>query len=82
MSRVVSAQPKEEIMQISNVALESKARSAAIEHSICPFRNVHHTFCPAAVMQMRIDPRREMTHCLTDNYDNCPVFLAKVLREA
>lgn len=67
-------------MGISQSAIGNKAPARSTVSSICPYRNVHSEYCAASVMTMRIDQRRNATYCLTDDFDCCPVFLAKVLR--
>ncbi len=67
-------------MNIAHTAFGNKASATGIENSICPYRKAHTEYCFASVMTMRIDKRRNMTYCLTDNFDCCPLFLAKVLR--
>lgn len=67
-------------MNIAHTASGNKAPTMGIEASICPHREVHSEYCSASVMRMRINQRRNMNYCLTENFDCCPVFLAKVLR--
>ena len=58
----------------------SKAPIAKVESSVCPHREAESAHCPAAVMRMPIARRWDKTYCLTEDFDCCPVFLAKVLR--
>ena len=46
----------------------------------CPYNGV--TVCTASFSSMAIDNQRRENCCGTDNYDNCPIFLSKVLRKA
>lgn len=45
----------------------------------CPFSSTSDT-CIASLSSMVIDRRKKAECCGTENYDSCPVFLAKVLR--
>jgi len=45
----------------------------------CPYNGVN--VCMASLSLMAIDTRKNNC-CDTENYDNCPIFLAKVLRFA
>jgi len=67
-------------MYISQNISESKALATTVENSICPYRKTHSMYCNASIMRMRIDERKNITYCLTEDFDCCPVFLAKVLR--
>jgi hypothetical protein len=67
-------------MHISHSAVGNKAPARGVENSICPYREVHSMYCSASVMRMPINQRRNMIYCLTENFDCCHVFLAKVLR--
>ena len=46
----------------------------------CPYNG--NTVCTASVSSMQLDTVRRAHCCNTDNYDNCPIFLAKILRFA
>ena len=59
---------------------DNKYSTESIENSICPYRNVHSMYCSASIMRMLIGRQRNMNYCLTEDFDRCPVFLAKVLR--
>ncbi|HYA86287.1 MAG TPA: hypothetical protein VEI57_04355 [Nitrospirota bacterium] len=67
-------------MYITHAAVGHKALATTVENSICPYQNVHSMDCSASIMRMRIDQRRNMTYCLTEDFDRYPVFLATVLR--
>ena len=44
----------------------------------CPFNDTG--VCAASFSSMAIDSQKRASYCGTDNYDNCPLFLAKILR--
>ncbi len=47
----------------------------------CPYAcNTTHV-CTASFSLMPLKLLTMQTYCATDNYDNCPVFLAKILRQ-
>jgi hypothetical protein len=46
----------------------------------CPYNG--NTVCKASVSSMQLDTLRRAYCCNTENYDNCPIFLAKILRFA
>ncbi|MEK6528243.1 MAG: hypothetical protein AABZ36_05095 [Nitrospirota bacterium] len=46
----------------------------------CPYRNIEIEICTAAISAMRLSPIARLTYCDNESHDNCPVFLAKVLR--
>ena len=44
----------------------------------CPYNFDH--ICRASFSFMHIDMKQRENCCNTDNYDNCPIFLSKILR--
>jgi hypothetical protein len=44
----------------------------------CPYNGIK--ICMASFSSMSIDSREREVCCDTENYDNCPIFLSKVLR--
>ena len=49
-----------------------------VHETICPFNDA--SVCAASFSSMEIDSQKRASYCGTDNYDNCPLFLAKILR--
>ena len=45
----------------------------------CPFHDA--SVCAASFSSMAIDSQKRDSYCGTDNYDNCPLFLSKILRK-
>lgn len=45
----------------------------------CPYNGIH--TCRASLSSMTIDEYQKERCCGTDDYDNCPIFLSKVLRK-
>jgi hypothetical protein len=48
--------------------------------SACPYHQAQSFFCAASVMSVAIDNRKKSTCCNTEDFDRCPLFLAKILR--
>jgi hypothetical protein len=44
----------------------------------CPYNGIK--VCTASFSSMAIDSHKRDNCCGTDNYDDCPIFLSKVLR--
>jgi hypothetical protein len=45
----------------------------------CPFNG--NTQCTASLSMMEIDTYQKERWCCTDDFDACPIFLAKMLRK-
>ena len=45
----------------------------------CPYGGVD--ICMASFSSMVIDNHKRKNCCRTDNYDDCPIFLSKLLRK-
>lgn len=45
----------------------------------CPYNGIN--VCMASFSSRLIDNQKKANYCNTDNYDNCPIFLSKVLRK-
>jgi hypothetical protein len=46
----------------------------------CPFIDGVTSICGASLSSMIVGPHNRREYCLSENYDNCPLFLAKVMR--
>jgi len=46
----------------------------------CPYCNTETEICMAAISVMSLGPITRLTYCDNENYDYCPVLLAKILR--
>jgi hypothetical protein len=46
----------------------------------CPFGNAESSVCAASLSSMVIGTSRRQAYCGGDDYDNCPIFLARMLR--
>jgi hypothetical protein len=47
----------------------------------CPFGNPESGICSASLSSMVIGAHCRRSYCSGDNYDNCPIFLARMLRK-
>jgi hypothetical protein len=57
-------------------------RAAGITNSepCCPFGGAKSAVCPASLFSMVIGRSRRREYCSGDDYDSCPIFLARMLR--
>lgn len=49
------------------------------DEMVCPYNGIN--VCMASFSSMEIDNQKRQNCCGTENYDNCPIFLSKVLRK-
>ena len=61
-----------------SLQLETYRSSVAVD--ACPFGETETNICLASLSAMVIDLGKRRDYCSNDNYDNCPIFLAKNLR--
>jgi hypothetical protein len=47
----------------------------------CPFGNSKTSICSASLWSMVIGAHCRQAYCSGDNYDCCPIFLARMLRK-
>jgi hypothetical protein len=62
------------------VAAQGSRVLADNRNPACPYRPAHNLLCSASVMAVVVDNRKKSIHCDTEDFDRCPLFLAKVLR--
>ena len=46
----------------------------------CPYCNIEADVCVASLTSLKLETLMRLNYCSSDNYDNCPIFLAKNLR--
>ena len=51
------------------------------DHSCCPYNGAATGICSASLSTMMIVPSMREGYCENENYDNCPIFLSKILRK-
>jgi hypothetical protein len=64
-------------MHILSVSLE-ESRPIDYERA-CPYNDIN--ICMASITSLRLDEQKQANCCSTENYDDCPIFLAKILRQ-
>ena len=64
-----------------NNVVEGNAGASAKQDSecCCPYVNAL-DICTASINLIAVTPYLKTDFCRTENYDNCPLFLSKVLR--
>jgi hypothetical protein len=67
-------------MQIAQATTVNNSRSAGVQGTACPHGAGAGTFCAVSIMTVVMSSYQKTTYCWTDNYDNCPMYLAKILR--
>lgn len=45
---------------------------------ICPYKGID--ICMASISSMFIDDYKKANYCCNEDYDDCPIFLSKILR--
>jgi len=60
--------------------IQGQPRQGVVYDMACPYNGV--TVCLASLSSMKIDTRRRSQYCVTENFDDCPIFLSKVLRRS
>jgi hypothetical protein len=58
----------------------SLAAHAAITAEACPFFDTG-DICDAAISSALVGWKRKLVFCTTEDHDDCPMFISKVLRE-
>jgi len=47
----------------------------------CPYHSANESICSASLTMMFVGIRTRQGYCGNENYDNCPLFLSKMLRK-
>jgi hypothetical protein len=67
-------------MHISQWAIGNDSHPKIDTEFICPYLTAISNFCSASIMVSTVNSERKISHCSTEDYDRCPLFLAKVSR--
>ena len=67
-------------MQISQATAFRHSKSVSIQGPTCPHGAEAGIYCSASIMTVVMSSYQKTNYCWTENYDNCPMFLAKILR--
>ncbi|WP_144401920.1 hypothetical protein [Geoalkalibacter subterraneus] len=51
-------------------------------HSNCPFYCVDKSACDASFSSTRLEPTRIAHRCFSEDHEDCPLFLSKILRHS
>jgi hypothetical protein len=69
---------KERRKDMEMVRANSESMSVMILDAGCPYSG--NKVCMASLSSLVIDGNTRASCCSTDNYDDCPIFLSKMLR--
>jgi hypothetical protein len=58
--------------------INQKQPVSTMNNTACPYNGFN--VCMASFSSMLLDSRKREICCSTENYDDCPIFLSKVLR--
>jgi len=67
-------------MHISRWAIVNDSHPKMENELICPYLTPINNYCAASNTVATINSERKESQCRTEDYDRCPLFLAKVLR--
>ena len=60
--------------------LQIETYRSSVAFDVCPYGDRETNICSASLSAMAIGHSTRREYCSNDNYDNCPIFLAKNLR--
>jgi hypothetical protein len=66
--------------EVGMYSLQIERSGGSASTDACPFGSARTDICSASLSSMVIAPRKRMAYCSNENYENCPVFLARILR--
>ncbi len=69
-------------MQIQKSVFEAAPHFAGAHFAACPYVPTKKDYCSASVMTVPISDRTRDEYCSSEDFDCCPLFLAKVLRRS
>ena len=52
-----------------------------VAKSSCPYGDMIADVCRASLSSMKLRLTAALSHCASEDYDGCPIFLAKILRK-
>ena len=62
------------------VSPTSAEEAEAVHYQQCPYRHVKSDICSASLSRMHIMLSTRLQYCETEDFSNCPLVLAKLLR--
>jgi hypothetical protein len=69
-------------MQIRRLSFRTDPLAADTNSGECPYVPADKDYCAASVMTVSISERTRDNYCSSEDFDRCPLFLAKVLRRS
>ncbi len=63
---------------ITYLNLSANKSSLDKKEVVCPYKSID--TCAASFSSMFIDDYRKANYCCNEDYDDCPIFLSKILR--
>ncbi len=63
-------------------AIHRPVSSRPAHHSNCPFYCAEKSACGAAFSATRLEPTRIAHRCFSEDHEDCPLFLSKILRHS
>ncbi len=52
-----------------------------VDNALCPYGDILADVCRASVSSMKLGLTGSLKSCTSEDYDGCPIFLAKLLRK-
>ena len=69
-------------MQMYRLAFGADTNFVDAHSTACPYVPTNMDYCSASVMSVQINDRMRDHYCSSEDFDRCPLFLAKVLRKS
>ena len=63
-----------------NITLENLKTNYDVYEAMCPYCGIESGLCTASISLFNTSKDRRTNYCHNEDYDNCPIFLAKILR--
>jgi hypothetical protein len=67
-------------MKIYRLAFGTDPHFGGVSSEMCPYVPTKKDYCSASVMTVPINDRTRDHYCSSEDFDRCPLFLAKALR--
>jgi hypothetical protein len=67
-------------MQVRRLNFRTDPHFADAYSAVCPYVPTKKDYCSASVMTVAINDRTRDHYCSSEDFDRCPLFLAKALR--
>lgn len=64
-----------------NITLDSLKTNYDVYEAMCPYCGIESGICTASISLFKTSTDRRINYCKNENYDDCPIFLAKILRK-